>query len=42
MDLYEVEKILEKRKIKGNIFYKVKWLDYDDSHNSWEPEANLN
>ena len=38
---YEVEKIL-KRKIKnGKPFYLIKWKNYDNSFNSWEPEINL-
>ena len=34
---YEVEKILDYK----DGWYLVKWLDYDDSHNSWEPASNL-
>ena len=38
---YEIEKIL-KRKIKnGESFYYIKWKNFDDSFNSWEPEINL-
>jgi len=38
---YEIEKIL-KRKIKnGDSFYYIKWKNFDDSFNSWEPEINL-
>jgi len=42
---YKVEKILSfrerrvgKRKIRE---YLIKWLGYDDTHNSWEPAKNL-
>ena len=34
---YEVEEILDYK----DGWYLVKWLDYDDSHNSWEPASNL-
>jgi hypothetical protein len=42
---FEVEKILEER-LEGRSwdrerFYLVKWLGYDDSENTWEPESNL-
>ena len=40
-DEYDVEKILDKRKIKGKTQYLVKWLEYEDKENSWEPAENL-
>ena len=43
--LYQVEQILSmrikrvgKRKVQE---FLIKWLGYDDSHNSWEPRKNL-
>eukprot|EP00833_Pecoramyces_ruminatium_P009141 jgi/Orpsp1_1/1183173/evm.model.c7180000084178.2 len=36
---YEVEAILDKKKKKGGIYYKIKWLGYDEI--TWEPECNL-
>lgn len=43
---YCVEKIL-RRKVghkfdKTGIYYLMKWQNYDDSWNTWEPEQNLN
>ena len=38
---YEIEKIIGKRIIKGNIEYKVKWLGYDESQSTWEPIKHL-
>ena len=38
---YEVEKIVAHKIIKGNIFYLVKWVGWDDADNTWEPEENL-
>ena len=41
-DCYLVESVLRKRKLKsGKCEYRIKWLNYDESHNSWEPECHL-
>ena len=34
-DLYQVEKVLRKRKKGGKTEYFVKWLGYPDKFNSW-------
>lgn len=39
---YPVEKILGKRKRYGKVEYYLKWTDYGDEENSWEPEEHLN
>jgi len=39
---YEVERVLDKRTRCGKVEYYLKWLKYNDSANSWEPEENLN
>lgn len=39
---YIVEKILKKRVRCGIVEYFLKWKDYDNSHNSWEPIENIN
>ena len=39
---YEVEKILDVKKIKGKKYYLVKWMGYSDEESTWEPEDNLN
>ena len=40
--LYVVEKILDKRKHKGQWKYKVKWLGWDNPEDlTWEPLSNL-
>lgn len=41
-DVYDVEEILDKRISNGRTEYLVKWLDWDDAHNTWEPKKNLN
>ncbi|CAG8486674.1 14282_t:CDS:10 [Cetraspora pellucida] len=38
---YEVEKIISWKKENGKDYYMIKWLGYDESHNTWEPIANL-
>lgn len=39
MDIFEVEKIIRKRKKKGGVKYLVKWKGYDET--TWEPRKNL-
>ena len=36
---FEVEKIVGKKLQKGVICYRVKWLGFPESENSWEPEV---
>lgn len=38
---YIVEKIIDKRVKNGVVQYFLKWADYDESHNSWEPACNV-
>jgi hypothetical protein len=42
-ETFEVESILAHRKQPGTnkYEYKVKWLNYSDAHNTWEPESNF-
>ena len=40
-DLYRVEKILKRKKVKGKKMALVKWLGYDSKHNSWVPESEI-
>ncbi len=41
-DVFEVERILEKRVRKGEgVQYLVKWVGYPDSDNTWESEDNF-
>eukprot|EP00066_Takifugu_rubripes_P026766 XP_011616032.1 PREDICTED: chromodomain Y-like protein [Takifugu rubripes] len=41
-ELYEVEKILDKRKNKkGKLEYLVRWRGYGSEGDTWEPEGNL-
>jgi len=35
--LYQVEKILRRKKMKGKTYALVKWKGYSDKFNSWEP-----
>ncbi len=38
--VYEVERILERRRKKGDFEYKVKWKGYA-ADNTWEPQRHL-
>ena len=39
--LYNIEKILERRRANGRIEYKIKWEGYPMSQCTWEPLKNL-
>ena len=38
---YIVEKIIDRKKEKGKIYYLVKWKGFKNDKNSWEPRTNL-
>lgn len=38
---FEVEKLLKHKQRNGQWFFFVKWKNYGQAHNSWEPEKNL-
>lgn len=40
-EFYVVEKIFDKRFVNGKPQYLVKWENYDESENTWEPLVNL-
>jgi hypothetical protein len=40
-DEYVVERVLARRVRRGRVEFLLKWRGYDDSWNTWEPEANL-
>lgn len=40
-DVFKVEKILKQRVRNGRRQYLIKWLDFDDRHNSWVPASHL-
>ena len=40
-DVFVVETILNKRVKRGDTEYLIKWLGYNNSENTWEPEANI-
>ena len=40
-DVYKIEKILNEKGRGKNKQYLVKWLNFDDRHNSWIPAKNI-
>ena len=40
-DVYEVEKILNKKRFGKEWKYKIKWVGYPDDQCTWEPKDNL-
>lgn len=40
---YEVERLVAKRTLRnGVVQYRIKWLNFPSSQNTWEPLANMN
>ena len=39
--LFEIERILERKKSGNSFQYLIKWQGYPDEDNSWEPKANI-
>lgn len=39
--LWEVEKIIKKKKVGGEVKYLVKWVGWPESSNTWEPIEHL-
>ena len=40
-DMYTVEKILDRKRTKNKLMYKIKWEGYPMNQSTWEPMENL-
>jgi len=40
-NIYEVSKLVAKKKEKGKIYYRVRWKGYDALSDTWEKRTNL-
>mmetsp|Transcript_11044 Transcript_11044/g.24355 ORF Transcript_11044/g.24355 Transcript_11044/m.24355 type:complete len:382 (+) Transcript_11044:188-1333(+) len=40
-NIFQVETIIDDKKINGNVLYKVRWKDYGSDEDTWEPLENL-
>uniref|UniRef100_F6S8F6 Chromo domain-containing protein n=2 Tax=Ciona intestinalis TaxID=7719 RepID=F6S8F6_CIOIN len=40
-EIFEVEKVINRRKSKGRTFYLVRWKGFSSKDDTWEPTANL-
>lgn len=40
-DVYDVERIVDDRMVKGKKQYLIKWVGYPESDNTWELKSNL-
>lgn len=40
-NVFEVDRILNKKVVKGKVKYFIKWEGYPDDQNTWEPESNV-
>jgi hypothetical protein len=41
-EFYKVERNLDHKLIRRKIYFLIKWNDYSNDDNSWEPAANIN
>lgn len=39
--VYEVERLLDRKVVRGVVQYKVRWNGYDENWDTWEEEANI-
>ena len=40
-ELFEIERLSDRKKEKGRVVFRVKWKGYPESESTWEPRAKL-
>jgi hypothetical protein len=41
LEKFKIQKIIDKKKEHGRIFYKIRWLGYDEADDTWESRSSL-
>jgi hypothetical protein len=38
---WEVEAVVGKKMVEGSLHYRIKWLNFPEKDNTWEPAVNI-
>lgn len=39
--ILQVEKVVSHKKQHGKVLYRIRWVNYNEEADTWEPESNL-